>query len=139
MFYAISNTIEEEVGMGTKAMTKRLLVCALVLMLLGGFAATASAAPGWYVCSAAWAGCGGNGVYIILHSPHFSITLGASFPVNSIMASGPADTSISNRYLVTALSAISSRRKVFVYVDPLSISVIGGMYVLADDASYYPR
>ncbi|NQU38706.1 MAG: hypothetical protein HQ523_02005 [Lentisphaerae bacterium] len=112
---------------------RRAALFALILVI--GLAGGASAAPGWAVCDVAWAGCGGNGVYIVLVNPTFSNTLGAIFPANSIMVSTPADTTMANRYLVTALSAVSSRRKVLVYVEPKSFSVIGGMYVVAAYAS----
>ncbi len=107
---------------------KALLVCAIGLLLLGGVN-TASAAPGWHLCDVAWAGCGGDNVIIILINPGFVNTLGSTFPEHSIMAIAPAETA--NRYLVTALSAISSRRKILVYMEATSFSTIGGLYVIA--------
>jgi len=108
---------------------KMLLACAVGGMLLGGVATGANAAPNWHLCDVAWAGCGGEEVIIILINDGFVNTLGSTFPEHSIMVVAPQ--SVANRYLVTALSAISSRRKVLVYVDAKSFSTIGGMYVVA--------
>ena len=111
-----------------KRSIKIMLVCAIGIMLSVG-AKTASAKPDWYLCDVAWAGCGGESVIIILINPGFVNTLGSTFPEHSIMAVAPKN--VANRYLVTALSAISSRRKVLVYMDAKSFSTIGGLYVIA--------
>ena len=107
---------------------KKLMIGVLIMF---GLLVSAISVPTWYECDVAWAGCGGGKVIIVVVNPAFPTTLGTFFPTNSIMILGGEDVTQANRILVTALSALSSGKKVMVYTEPLSYSEIGGFYSLA--------
>ena len=104
---------------------KRILASLIIMAT-----ATALAEPNWYVCDVAWAGAGGGGVYIVLVNPLFPTLLGPEFPAHSIMVSGSNHGITATRYLTIALISMNAGMHVAVYTEPLSFSVVGGLYAI---------
>lgn len=107
-------------------MKKKMIVAVVLLVLILGSLSTSTvyAAKAWYTCTIVLVGGDGTSVELNLTDAGGAFS-GKSFDT-------PADVTSANRFLATALTALSAGKKIMVYVDPLdgTYPSISGMYII---------
>jgi hypothetical protein len=108
-------------------MKKKMMFAVVLSMLILGSLSTSTvyAAKAWYTCTVVLVGGDGANVSVNLTDD------GGAFSGKSFFFL-TADATCANRYLATALTALSAGKKIMVYVDPLDgvYPSISGMYII---------
>lgn len=108
-------------------MKKKMIFTVVLSMLILGFLSTSTvhAVETWYTCTVNLAGTGAGYIVVNLTDD------GNAFIGKSFYLSSP-DATTGNRFMATALTAMSAGKKVMVYVDPLVgvYPIISNVYVI---------